>query len=369
MDARLVGRVIDAVRTVNPLLSVSAAVLDLAQPPASGSVRAQVAARLADGSFRVLIDGRALRLALPADIKPGDVLQLRVVGREAAAVAQANPAASAAGTGVSSAGQLVADLVRLPPTAPARQSQPALDTPPQQARTLAEPLARAVERSGLFYESHQARWVRGEYPLERLLHEPQAGAGRGASTQAAVAAMPDDDTPSKPDMPTPHRSSLAAATESETEAEQTSMRAAVAQDGRDAGAKLSEKATEMVARDAIDIVRQQLDALETRHFQWLGEVWPGQPMRWEIGEEGGERDEPPDAQHAWDSRFALDLPALGSVGADLVLSGNRLRLRVSAEEADTVALMRAAAQELMHALTAAGIEPWSFEVEQREPSL
>jgi len=370
MDTRLVGRVIDAVRTVNPLLAVSAAALDLDQPPASGNVRAQVAARLADGSFRVLIDGKALKLALPADIKPGDVLQLRVVGREAMMAPHASQAASAAGSSVSSAGQLVADLVRLPPAAPARQSQPALDLPPQQAQTLAAPLARAVERSGLFYESHQARWVGGEYPLERLLQEPQASAGRHAPPKAAVAAVPGDDAPPTSDMPAPLRPSLAAAAEPKTEAEQTPMKAIiVAQDSADAGAKLSEKAAEIVSRDAVNIVRQQLDALETRHFHWLGEIWPGQPMRWEIGEETGGQEASPDAQHAWDSRFELELPALGSVGADLALSGNRLRLRVSAEDAATVAMMREAAQELMHALAAAGVETWSFEVEQREPSL
>jgi len=366
MDARLVGRVVDAVRTVNPLLSVSAAALDLHQLPTSGAVRAQVAARLADGSFRVLIDGKALKLALPADIKPGDVLQLRVVGRETAAAA-ANSAVSVASKGVSSAGQLVADLVRLPPAAPTRQSQPALDSPPQQAQALPEPLARAVERSGLFYESHQARWVGGEYPLERLLQEPQASTANAASTKPAAPAAPGDDVPAPLAAPTAPKFPVAVA--ADVEAEQNEAKPATVQDGRDTNVNARERATEIVARDALNIVRQQLDALETRHIHWLGEIWPGQTMRWEIGEEAGHEHDARDAEHAWDSRFVLDLPALGSVGATLVLSGNRLRVCVSARDEATVAVMRESGDELVRALAAAGIETSSLQVEQREPDL
>lgn len=362
MDARLVGRVIDAARTVNPLLAVSAAALDLQQPPASGSVRAQVAARLADGSFRVLIDGKALKLALPADIKPGDVLQLRVVGREADAASSA----SIAGKGVSTAGQLVADLVRQPAAGPARQSQPVLDVPPEHPEILPEPLARAVERSGLFYESHQARWVSGEFPLERLLQEPQASAGKPEPTKSEAAAAPNEDA-AEPATLAPPKAAVTAAAEDDADLAQTKS-AAAAQDARDAGPKVSEKAGDIVARDTLNLVRQQLETLETRHLQWLGEIWPGQTMRWEIGEEAADPGSGRDAEHAWDSRFALDLPALGSVGAELVLAGNRLRIRMSAQDEETVAMMRGAAQELVHALEAAGIEPSSFEVQQREPA-
>lgn len=366
MDARLVGRVIDSARTVNPLLAVSASALDLHQPLASGSVRAQVAARLADGTFRVLIDGRALKLSLPADVKPGDVLQLRVVEREAEAGSAAASTPSVAGKGVSTAGQLVADLVRQPRAAPAHQNQPVLDVPPEHSETLPEPLARAVERSGLFYESHQARWVNGEFPLERLMQEPQANAGKPAAPQSAIAAAPDDDAP-EPEARMPAKTAAAAAVADE--ADQVEPKAAGTQDLRAAALKVTEKATEIAAHETLNIVRQQLETLETRHIQWLGEIWPGQTMRWEIGAGSDDNGNARESANEWNSGFALDLPGLGAVGAELVLSGDRLRIRVSAQDEATVATMRDAGPDLVHALAAAGIEPASFEVQHRDPDL
>lgn len=362
MDTRLVGRVIDIARSVNPLLAVSAAALDLKQPPATGAVRAQVAARLADGTFRVLIDGKALKLALPDDVKAGDVLQLRVVGRGGDASTHPTNTGATAGKGVSAAGQLVADLTRQPVSSPPRQAQPIVSEPPDSPESLTEPLARAVERSGLFYESHQARWVSGEFPLARLLEEPQAQTGKPQGN--ALPATPDDAHAE----PAP-----AAVARPMTVVEDSDVRENAPSDLskaiRDSEHKPVDKGSELLARETAPLVRQQLETLETRHFTWLGEIWPGQPMRWQIGEEPEGEAAPTAAEHEWDSRFALDLPALGNVGAELTLTGNRLRVRLSALDEGTVALMRDHGSELTEALRAAGIDALSFEVQHRESPL
>lgn len=360
MDTRLVGRIVDAARSVNPLLAVSAAALDLRQPPANGSVRAQVAARLADGTFRVLIDGKALKLALPDNIKAGDVLQLRVVGRGS----DPGGASAGAGKGVSAAGHLVADLAKQPTTAPPRQTLPVVDAPPDDPDSLAAPLARAVERSGLFYESHQARWVNGEFPLERLLEEPQTQAGKPPNAPLATspnASGPLDDVAA----PTPP---LVAARPLEAEAVDAKKPTHVLEH-REVESKPVDKGGELVARETMPIVRQQLETLETRHFTWLGEIWPGQPMRWQIGEESNQDGHLASAEREWDSRFALDLPALGNVGAELALVGNRLRIRLSAQDEATVALMRDHGSELTQALEAVGIAALSFEIQHRASPL
>lgn len=362
MDTRLVGRVIDIARSVTPLLAVSAAALDLKQPPASGAVRAQVAARLADGTFRVLIDGKALKLALPDDVKAGDVLQLRVVGRDGEATTHPANTGTTAGKGVSAAGQFVADLTKQPVASPPRQTQPIVAEPPDNPKSLAEPLARAVERSGLFYESHQARWVSGEFPLARLLEEPQARTGKPQGNPLPVTL--DDahieSTPAAAARPTPV-------------SDDSDIRASLAPDiaraGREIEQKPVDKGSELLARETVPIVRQQLEALETRQFTWLGEIWPGQPMRWQIGEDPEEEGRTPAAEHEWDSRFALDLPALGNVGAELTLAGNRLRIRLSAQDEATAALMRNHGAELTQALRAAGIDALSFEIQHRESPL
>ena len=82
METSLLGRLLGAARTVTPLAPVNAATLALTQLPLGQTVRAQVTARLADGSFRVVINEAPLKLALPAGAKAGDVVTLRVVARE-----------------------------------------------------------------------------------------------------------------------------------------------------------------------------------------------------------------------------------------------------------------------------------------------
>jgi hypothetical protein len=365
MDARLVGRVLDAMRTVNPAPAVSASKLDLDQPPAAGSVRVQVAARLADGTFRVLIDGKALKLALPADIKAGDVLQLRVADGEAAAALAQGSASGIPGKGLSDAGQLVANLVTHAPAAPTRQTEPVLAVPPEHPADLPEPLARAVERSGLFYESHQARWVNGDYPLASLLREPQAQAGRPEAAKPEAMPLESAAEPA----PAPASGTAAAAAAADEAEAGGDPKPLVAAEAADTDPRIADKGSELVARETLAIVRQQLDTLETRHLTWLGELWPGQTMRWTIGEDAGAQHDSHDPAREWNSRFTLDLPALGSIGAELVLAGNRLRIRVSAADAATVALMRAAGPQLGHALEAAGIEPAAFEVQHREPAV
>lgn len=360
MDTRLVGRVIDAARTVSALLPVSATALDLKQAPPNGSVRAQVAARLADGTFRVLIDGKALKLALPDDVKTGDILQLRVVGREGDAPPSHAYGTSAAGKGLSSAGQLVADLVKQPSTTPPRQAQPVVSAPPDTPETLAAPLARAVERSGVFYESHQARWVNGEFPLERLLEEPQAQAGKPQAASPPASASP---PPGEHEPPVTVPPSIG----SEADELPEDARQVLPQTGRDAEREAADKGKDLVARETLPVVRQQLETLETRHFNWLGELWPGQSMRWQIGEGPHDEDRGACAEHEWDSRFTLDLPSLGNVGAELALVDNRLRVRLSAADETTATMMRDSSRELSAALQAAGVEPLSLEVQHREP--
>lgn len=368
IDARLVGRVIEAGRTVSPLLAIKATALDLNQPPLPGNVRAQVAARLADGTFRVLIDGKALKLALPADVKPGDVLELRVLGREGDPSAAGQ--ASAPGKGVSPAGQLVADLLKQPAAPPARQSQPVLDVPPRTPDELPEPLARAVERSGLFYESHQARWAGGDFPLDRLMQEPQAAAGRPAvldKPQGTDGPAPADARPEPaPSGPKPAVAAMVAASADNPE----DTAPVPGTELREGAPRPADKGpSDIVARETLALVRQQLETLETRHFQWFGEIWPGQAMRWEIGEEQHEQETGRDDAHAWDSRFTLELPGLGSVGAELQLCGQQLRIRVSAGDEATARTMRESGRELVQALEAAGIRMTTLEVQHREPAL
>ncbi len=331
METRLLARVLATAKTVTALGAVSAT-RELGSDH-SQSVRAQVAARLADGTFRVLVDGKPVRLALPGTVEPGDVIELRVVHRDGAARYQLAGTTAEPGGELSGTARLISTLLSEASAPAPRQIRPILELPPAASTDLPEPLARAVERSGLFYESHQARWVDGDYPLEQLLQEPQA------QLPLPGAASPDE----APD-----------AAASQLRAEALALSQA---EGN------GDETQQLVAREALPFVRSQLDALDARQITWLGEIWPGQPLSWEIGVDEraarGEEDEP-----GWSTGFALVLPALGEVAADLSLRAGGVRLHLKARGEATAEHLRTAAPELSQALAAVLQGPVHVQVSQ-----
>lgn len=79
---------------------------------------------------------------------------------------------------LSFAARAILDLFEGGDAQPLRASGPLLATPPSSGAegttALSNALAKLVDQSGLFYESHLAQWVTGQRPLSALLQEPQA---------------------------------------------------------------------------------------------------------------------------------------------------------------------------------------------------
>lgn len=104
---------------------------------------------------------------------------------------------------LSFAAKAILDLFEGGDAAPARPGAPLLATAPAgqpgATQDLASALARFVDQSGLFYESHLTQWVTGQRPLATLLQEPQATLrnpaqpqpqGQPAATPSAPAPAP-----------------------------------------------------------------------------------------------------------------------------------------------------------------------------------
>lgn len=103
---------------------------------------------------------------------------------------------------LSFAAKAILDLFEGGNAVPARAASPLLATSPAgnpgATQDLAGALARFVDQSGLFYESHLTQWVTGQRPLSTLLQEPQAALrlsvqtpqpqGQPASTAPATPA-------------------------------------------------------------------------------------------------------------------------------------------------------------------------------------
>ena len=187
------------------------------------------------------------------------------------------------------------------------------------AKEIASALQKSVSGSGMFYESHVRKWAEGEWPLNRLLHEPQARAaadGSRSSIDARSAHVANDATASE------------------------------YVDERAPSAVVGDRAT--IASATFPQIRNQLEFLDTGHLVWQGQLWPGQPMRMEI-------DQPPESatpeeQPQWTSRLHVEMPSLGGVSAELVLTGATLRINLRADTPlgrDTLVRNRSTLQESM----------------------
>jgi len=171
------------------------------------------------------------------------------------------------------------------------------------SKQLAGALRDALANSGLFYESHQAQWVSGERSTAQLLVEPQnqlthqSGASNADQTQGKSAM----DT----NMP--------------------------------------------IAKELLPLVQQQLHTLETHQLTWMGQVWPGQQMQWEIQGQPEQRPSQQD-ERQWSTEMELALPKLGDVHAKLVFGQGGVKLTLHAADSETVALFNRAMPSLQSSL-------------------
>jgi len=282
-------------------------------------------------------------------------------------------------------------------------NQPA---PPLPAEVLAETLANVVDESGLFYESHLAQWATGQRPIESLADEPQADADGFTANlpfgpQAAAprpgawtVELPDGqgfiDDPLNPmrtvPMPqTPQQATAMAASVRDMPAgvfTSNGGSAGAGAGGPGTGAAAG-MATAAHAQDTavqasiaagihpstIPLVRQQLELLATDQFRWSGEAWPGAAFEWEIEPEdhGGQSQDGSGPDRAWRTRVSISLPMLGTVNADLVLTGSFLVVRVRASE-DGGARLFADGEHFRQQLDAAGIQLAGFSVQPLDDS-
>jgi hypothetical protein len=326
------------------------------------TMQAEVLSRLDDGSFVVRVADIAARMPLPPGAQPGQQVPLTLValtprptfqvdtgmgpaladaapapqdgapsahgaqapgastalayleGKDAAALtrtgallAQTRAMAQLSGGGVegnasiSRAGQLLGEVIAATQKSDASGASavaraPLLNAASQDAAQIAAALKEGLDKSGLFYESHVAEWAQGGRTLGELAAEPQA---RG--------------------MPSPTDPATA------------------------------------------QLINQQLNVQEQGRIAWQGQLAPGQPLEWEV-----ERQEHDDAAQGqgggqdgssgatWQSRLRLRFPGLGEVGAQLVLSGQQLHIRLDTSDVHAHARMDAQRARLAAALDAAG---------------
>ena len=320
-------------------------------------VLAEIQALLPNGTYRAIVAQRDITLALPFSAKAGDTLELEVAESDGnltlAFVAnrsngeQAGKLADSSATTLSQTGKLIGDLLgsindqgkRAAP-APLNGNLPLLDDFPDQAANLAPILKDALTKSGVFYEAHQARWVAGDLSTEALKQEPQ-----GRLSTAPGSATVDGTLEAKT-----------------IEAGKTATASAVAQNAP------TQTPASPIPRDLVPIVQQQLDALSTQNYAWQGQIWPGQQMQWEIGEDpDGNRSTDNDAIARWQTRLKLSLPMLGGINAVLRLNpAGEVSVTVTADSASSETRLRESASLLGGQMESAGLKLTQLLVEHGE---
>lgn len=361
-------------------------------------ILAQLISPLPDGTFRALIAGRTMTLALPESARSGDALELVVTGQrgETVLARQAtpqtgqpplNPAeASGARPALSQTGQIISQLLTgrfgepqpLPLARTPSLLPPGAPMPP--AGELVQTLRQVVSQSGLFYESHLRQWSEGKLPLSALTQEPQGqqqplpAAARPATPQQAQTPAPAGSTPQTAASPgaTPNSAlqqgqapvasiSLGSQASADATSEATRTQQASASQSPAPG-----QAAARVAEPLMPMVHQQLEVLASQQMSWAGQLWQGAAMHWEITHpdrdgQGNQADDD-DPAHAWRSTLRLQLPQMGEVNARLTLGAKGLSLEIAGSDADSVARMRAASDALVQALQAGGVEVLSLQV-------
>ncbi len=275
-------------------------------------IEGTVLSKISDGLFKVQVAGQNLQMRLSGDIRIGGAVKLEVLtvkpGVTFSQLASTSPLSTAEVIG--STARLLSNLTEHSLEKPVVQqlgSKPVFEAEQigQDTQLLAAELRDALGKSGLFYESHQAQWVRGERSIAQLREEPQNILLGKTSADAAPFVQQD--------------------------------------------------AAQPIARELIHLVQQQLHTLEQHHLVWTGQVWPGQQMQWEIQGQPERQSGQTEDQRQWSTEMELALPGLGDIHARLVFSKSGLRLNLRAADEATSALFTRALPDLKNALSDAGI--------------
>jgi len=257
--------------------------------------------KLTGGTYRLESAGSQLLLALPADLKPGDLVNLPArLATVGAPVAPVHEGTDSVEPSLGATARLISRLLSQTDAVTAPPSPEPLAAVAGNARQVAAGLKKAIVTSGLFYESHLAEWVDGAGSKADLLREPQAALPR-------IEADPARDSESRALPP-----------------------------------------------QAETLVKRQLDTLENRSAYWRGEAWPGQRAEIRVAEDPAARGDRA-LRRSWQATLKLSMAGLGEVQARLALTGASASITLTATQPAAVDALHSARTALAQALGGRGI--------------
>ena len=216
------------------------------------------------------------------------------------------------------------------------------------ALQVSETLRRGVRESGMFYESHLARWFSGDYSLEDIFKEPQGALS--PFKQSAIAAKPAIDGGKENIL-----SGLAK--NISMSAMETAFKKAG--DARDSDRGIDER--------CLPLVRDQLETLRSGQLILRGEFFAGQPFEWRVSEREAGHKSADAGERDWNTTIKVNLPRLGAVTAKLSLNSNKVAIDLQTDNPASCAVFDQGRELLAEQLQAAGLEPGTIGI-HHEPS-
>lgn len=310
-------------------------------------LKGEVMSLLGDGRTLVQVAGQMFEFSMPKGTLRGDMLTLFFITADPRPTFLATRFGRPGDSKVSDTGRWLSSFLgtAVDQAGPQRAYgllQTLLEGPPNDARHVSSMLHQGLRESGLFYESHLARWFGGEYQLADILREPQ---GRLSELKQHTLAQAAHNLPAEGHVSSPLKPGSLEI-----------MEAAFKKAGAGAG-------SEAVAdQRALPTVREQLNTLQSGQILFRGELFSGQPLEWSVKEREARRTPDGGQERNWDTTIQLDLPRLGSIAARMTLEGGKITIDLQTEDADGAEILTQARPELADQLQAAGLVPGNIGV-------
>lgn len=319
--------------------------------------QAQVLSRLTDGSFLVKVDDAVASMKLPAGSKAGDTLDLTLLSTQPRPTFILGKAEAGATTSLSNAGRLIGNMLQLAqqdgmPSAVVGKT-PLVATPGASPPQIAAALQNAVTFSGLFYESHVAQWAAGSRPASDLLLEPPA-----KQTKTPLTTPANNGQAAAADTNGNELGKLLSNVREWVGGERALtdlLRTSQTKQADDSAVSLLGKQQDVAGNEGVKLISLQLDTLEQRRIMWQGELFPGQPLEWEISDDTPEqKTDQAEPEKTWNSTVRFSLPSLGSVSATIRLTGDHVQVQVNTANEEVATTLRNHGKLLADALDSAG---------------
>jgi len=331
------------------------ALLEALNPPNQSSplmpgqqLKAEVLADQGNGRFLLQVADQALEFNLPKGIQPGNRLTLFFITDDPKPTFLMTRFGQPGDSRVSETGRWLSSFLgsaveQLPAKEALGILRTLLSGPPADAPHVGTLLQQGLRESGLFYESHLARWFGGNYALEDILKEPQGQLSRIKQPPEAPSKIPlHGEIAAQAEQPI-----LAAMKNASLEV----MEAAFKKAGREIN-------HEGVAdQRTLPIVREQLETLQSGQVVYRGDLFAGQPMEWAVAEREARRNSRGEQERSWDTSLKINLPRLGEISARLKLDGSRVSIEFAAGNPSSVGILDSGRAALVEQLQAAGLAP------------